>query len=211
MGIQVTEQLKKTKWQQKREASYLALIDSAMRKFHEHGYTPTTIANIVEGTGYTSGAFYYHFKTKADCFWHVLEHRQKQRGDWSRLTDSLDPKTPLREILSRVFAHFEHTNERLDNWLLVMVDFRHQHKDDPNVQERLNAVYHGWHSEIARFVVALQQGGWVATDHDPNTLATQLLAATQGLRAHTLLFQLDPATSQTAIVDMLIKILEQPD
>jgi AcrR family transcriptional regulator len=182
-----------------------------MRKFHEHGYTPTTIADIVEGTGYTSGAFYYHFKTKADCFWQVLEHRQQQRGDWSRITGDLDPSTPLRDILRRVFAHFEHSNERLDNWFLVMVDFRHQHKDDPDVQERLNAVYQGWHSEIARFVVALQHGGWVAADHDPNALATQLLAATQGLRAHTLLFQLDPAASQAAIVDMLGKILEQPD
>lgn len=93
----------------------------------------------------------------------------------------------------------------------MIVDFRHQHKNDPGVQERLNATYRSWHDEIARFVTALQDGDWITTDHDPHRLATQLFAATQGIRAHATLYELDAATVQPLLVDMLVKILEQPD
>ncbi|HEX3737923.1 MAG TPA: TetR family transcriptional regulator [Solirubrobacterales bacterium] len=51
----------KTKWQQKREASHAALVDSAMHRFHEQGYAATRVEDIVAGTGYSSGAFYFHF------------------------------------------------------------------------------------------------------------------------------------------------------
>jgi len=59
-----------------------------------------------QGTGYTSGAFYFQFKNKADCFWHVVAHRERLRGDWaSEITRGLDPATAgLEDVLARTFA-----------------------------------------------------------------------------------------------------------
>jgi AcrR family transcriptional regulator len=202
---------KKTKWQVKREASYLALVDSAMRQFHNRGYEKTRIEDILEGTGYTSGAFYFHFKNKADCFWHAIEHRQNQRGDWSQLTTGLTPETtPTIEILDRVFGHFTTIHEGMHYWPLVMVDFFNQHRNDPDQQERFEAVYIRWHAEIVRFVTALQHGGWVNPSRDPDTLATQLFAATEGFRVHTALYNRNPDLMGPALVELLASILKQP-
>jgi TetR/AcrR family transcriptional repressor of nem operon len=203
---------KKTKWQVKRETSYEALVDSAMRRFHDLGYAATRVEDIVEGTGYTGGAFYFHFKSKADCFWHVIEHRQRRRGDWaSTVTRGLDPATTsLEEVLARVFARFAEAEQGISVWVLVMVDFFQQHRDDPEAHARLTAVYERWHAEIEQFVVALQRDHWVATERDAHTLTTQLLAATEGLTAHARMYALDPATVQRALIDMLVRLLKEP-
>ena len=207
--MQPAEMKKRTKWQEKREASYQALVDSAMRQFHNRGYDKTRLEDILEGTGYTSGAFYFHFKNKADSFWHAIEHRQRKRGDWSQITAGLDPATTsLTEILTRVFGHFTAIHEGMHYWPLVMVDFYNQHRDDPVVQERFKAVYQCWHADIARFVATLQQRGWVDRERNPDILATQLFAATEGFRVHTALYTLDPDAAGTALVELLAAILE---
>jgi AcrR family transcriptional regulator len=196
---------RRTKWDAKREASYEALVDSAMRRFHERGYAATRVEDIVAGTGYTSGAFYFHFPNKTECFWHVLERREQLRGDWSHVLDGLDPKTTgVEEVLERVFAYFAEALDGLNEWILVMVDFHQQHRDDAVAQTRLAEIYARWHGELARFVAGLQAGGWVAADRDPDRLATQLFAATEGLAAHASLYG---ASTQDALIDMLVRIL----
>lgn len=207
MTIQAGER-RKTKWQQKREASYLALVEAAMRRFHEHGYAATRVEDIVEGTGYTAGAFYFHFKGKADCFWHVIEHRQKLRGDWSKIADGLDPETtPLAAVLAKLFVDFTEKLDGLNNWFLVMVDFSHQH-DDAETKRRLREVYARWHAELESFVTSLQDGGWIALDRDPHLLTTQLFAVSEGLNAHAALYGIDPTHAEQALIDALIRILE---
>lgn len=199
---------KKTKWQAKREASYLALVESAMRQFHARGYALTRVEDVVAGTGYTSGAFYFHFKNKTECFWHVIEHRQRLRGDWSRVTEGLDPSTAsLADVLGRVFAHFRAVDGGFGNWFLVMVDFHQQHRDDADAVERLRVIYDSWHADVARFVGALQQGGWISPARDADTIAAQLFAATEGFQAHATLYSFDAGT---ALADLLVRILEGP-
>ncbi len=202
----------KTKWQVKREASLDALVRSAMRCFHERGYAATRVEDIVEGTGYTSGAYYFHFKNKADCFWQVIAYREKLRGDWpSEILDGLDPAgTGLEQVLGRVFARFAATEDGVSAWVLVMVDFFQQHRHDPDAQTMLADTYRRWHDGLTGFITALQQGGWVGADRDPDLLATQVFAATEGLTTHARLYGIDDATFQPALIDMLIRLLEEP-
>lgn len=200
---------KKTKWQQKRESSYRALVDSAMRRFHERGYNATSVEDIVAGTGYTSGAFYFHFKGKADCFWHVVAHRRQLRGDWSQIAAGLDPAvTPLETVLERLLAHFAESLDGLNDWFLVMVDFSRQRKTEAGTAAHFREFYAGWHAELERFVRSLQEGGWVAANRDPYLLTTQLFAAAEGLGAHATLYEIDPEHARTALLDMLARILK---
>jgi AcrR family transcriptional regulator len=196
---------KKTKWQVKREASLDALVRSAMRRFREDGYAATRVEDIVEGTGYTSGAYYFHFKNKADCFWQVVAHRERLRGDWpTELIDGLDPATTsLEQVLDHVFAHFAAVEDGASGWVLVMVDFHQQHRHDPDAQTRLADTYKRWHQGIARFITALQHGGWVDPDRNPDLLATQVFAYTEGTIAHTSLYRLD----QPGLIDGLVRLL----
>jgi AcrR family transcriptional regulator len=49
------------------------LIETARRLFHEHGYTATGIAQILDAADAGSGSLYYFFPTKEDLLLAVLE------------------------------------------------------------------------------------------------------------------------------------------
>ncbi len=49
------------------------LVETARRLFHEHGYTATGIAQILDAADARSGSLYYFFPTKEDLLLAVLE------------------------------------------------------------------------------------------------------------------------------------------
>jgi hypothetical protein len=92
-------------------------------------------------------------------------------------------------------------------WVLVMVDFFQQHRDDPETRPRFAAIYERWLGELARFVIALQAGGWVDPERDPNVLATKALAYHEGLATHANLYSIEPAAFQAALKEGLVELL----
>jgi len=199
----------RTKWDAKREASRAALLDAAMRSFAERGYAATTVADIAGPAGHTSGAFYFHFKDKSECFWAVVERREELRGEWwVQALEGLDPEsTSLEQVLGRALAHFEASLEGVSGWVLVMVDFHQQHRDDAEVGDRMAAVYRRWHAELSQFVSALAAGGWIEAGRDPDALATQLFAFAEGVLVHERLYGLDPRAAQEAMTTGLVRLL----
>lgn len=200
----------RTKWDAKLEASYAALVESAMRSFHEKGYAGTSVADIVTGAGYTPGAFYHHFTNKADCFWHVVAYREKLRGDWSTLASETDPSAVTLEVLlERVFAHFAKSLGGFTEWVLVMVDFHQQHRDDPEALARLAEIYGRWRDDVRRFIDALAARHWIEPPRDPGMLAQQVFALTEGLIVHTALYVRaeNAARVQRTLIDGLARLL----
>jgi AcrR family transcriptional regulator len=53
------------------------LVEAARRLFHEHGYTATGIAHILDAAEARSGSLYYFFPTKEDLLLAVLEKYQE--------------------------------------------------------------------------------------------------------------------------------------
>jgi AcrR family transcriptional regulator len=199
----------KTKWQQKREASHAALVDSAMHRFHERGYAATRVEDIVAGTGYTAGAFYFHFDNKADCFWHVIRYREELLGSWwEGALDGVDPNSAsLEQVLARAFAHFAEALDGLTEGVLVMAGFHAQHRAEPEAMARLAEVYGRWRLQLERFVAALAEGGWIDPGRDPVVLATQMFAFGEGMTVHARIYSLDEETVQAALIDGLVRLL----
>ena len=205
--MQVSEQ-PKSKHQLRREASYRALLDSAMESFADKGYAATTLEDIVAPTPYTTGAFYYHFTNKADCFWHVIEHRERLRQQWQAFPADFEPsKATLEEMIDQALGDLAADMRGRTAWVLVMVDFFQQHRSDPDIGPRLAAVHRRWVDELARFVKALQAGGWVDPDRDPQRLATHALAYHEGLAAHANMYGIDPQTFQSQVREGLLRLL----
>jgi AcrR family transcriptional regulator len=57
------------------------LLERARLVFEAKGFNAATIEEIVEGAGYTRGAFYAHFKDKADIFWELAEQEDQAAFD----------------------------------------------------------------------------------------------------------------------------------
>jgi AcrR family transcriptional regulator len=202
----------KTKWQVKREASHEALVGSAMHRFHTQGYAATTVEDVVEGTGYTTGAFYFHFRNKRDCFWHVIEHRQALRaGWWEEVLADVDPvETSLEEALRSAMHQLSEKMQGTNAWILVMVDFYEQEGRDEEVGARLASVYASWIGELARFVDALRAGGWQISGMDSRQVATRVLAYVDGLVTHATAFRLPAEENQRALSEGLLRLFGAP-
>lgn len=197
-----------TKWEQKRAASRQAIVEAAVRRFHDDGYAATRVEDIVAGTGYTKGAFYFHFANKLECFWAAVEQREELRGDWATVADGFDRKSAsLEEVLRAAFAHFAERLDGLNAWVLVMVDCYQQHRDDADVRAHLEQIYARWQDELRRFLAALQRGGWISAERDLALLATETFAFAEGLTTHAHVYRLDPARYEAALFDGLVGLL----
>jgi AcrR family transcriptional regulator len=196
----------KTKFDLRREASYEALVISAMRCFYERGYTATRVDDIAAGAGHTSGAVYYHFGSKAGAFWAVDEFRRARRAGWENVVEGLDPATPLEQIVRRVFGGFGEALEGLHAWTLVAADFRHSHRDDSEAMARLAALYSSWIDELTGFVERLQKGGWVDPALDPRLVAKIDFGFVEGMSAHAIVFSLPAAELRETLVAGVLRI-----
>lgn len=196
------------KQQLRREASYKALVESALRVFHERGYAAATVNEIVEPTPYSAGAFYYHFDNKTDCFWHVIAYRNQMRGDWYAVPDGMTPEnTTLTEVVADALGRLATSLRGYTAWTLVMVDFYQQHRDEPDTRAKLSELYDDWIDQVGRFMRNLQAGGWIASDRDPDLIATQVLAFQEGLSIHKNVFSFEDTLFQRASVDGLPRLL----
>jgi AcrR family transcriptional regulator len=96
------------------------LMAFAVHRFAEHGYHPTSVAEIVQALGVGKGVFYWYFSSKEELFGeilrdaqHDLRRRQQQAID--------DASTPLERIERGVRASMEWSAEHRD--LLTLFQF----------------------------------------------------------------------------------------
>ncbi len=56
------------KTKEEAEKTRLLILDTALKVFHEKGYSGSTLVDIAKGIDLTKGAIYWHFKSKVDLF-----------------------------------------------------------------------------------------------------------------------------------------------
>ena len=62
-----------TKMAERKQAHRARFLEAAIALFGKHGYHATTVPMIVEGSGSSTGGFYFYFRNKEDVFAAVLE------------------------------------------------------------------------------------------------------------------------------------------
>jgi AcrR family transcriptional regulator len=128
-------------------ANRRVLLDAAGLVFRELGYGGASIDAIAERAGFTKGAVYSHFDSKADLFLSLLEERIARRAQ-----DQLDAVAPpdgdppdVAELFRRVYEI-----SRADpQWHLALLEFRVVAARDPG----LNARYAKAHRQAIAGVV----------------------------------------------------------
>lgn len=198
-------ELQKNKFQLKRETTYRQLIEAGLACFLEKGFAATRIEDIVERAGFTRGAFYFHFKTKEEVFFQILEQRARLRSGWIEVPRNYNKEeTTLPQVLSKCLIELESRMKDDRKWFMVLIDFYWQTKEDPEACSKLSEHYQAWMVEIAEFVDVLKEGGWVANDKDSGQIAAQMWAFSEGYSATTYLFgEFNPKTLLTGFVKLL--------
>jgi len=191
-----------TKFELRRDATRQALIRHGVERFPVKGYSATTIADLVRDTGHTSGAFYFHFRSKEDFFVEVLRGAAGVReGWWEPVTDPAN--ATLEAALGASLARLDDSDGGGPAWVNLVADFMQSARHRPDLIAEVRTMHRGWIAELRRFIDVARDRGLARTDLSPDELAERVLAVTDGFELHGALYELPGE----GIFDVLVRLL----
>jgi AcrR family transcriptional regulator len=121
------------------------LLQAAERRFFVHGYHGTTLDDIADDAGYTKGAVYSTFKSKAGLFLALFDEVMERRlGDLRELlAPHDDDDARFGAIASRP------VDERDTQFLLLSIEFWTHAAREPAVLEEFSARYRSFRASLA--------------------------------------------------------------
>lgn len=85
------------------------ILHHAARLLREHGYAAVSLRQIAKDVNIKAGSIYYHFPSKEDLLFHVLEEGLRQIvHEVDKAVAALPPDTPFRERLRAVVRSHLH-------------------------------------------------------------------------------------------------------
>ena len=154
-----------------------ALLDAAGRVFRRDGYAGATIDAIADDAGFTKGAVYSHFGSKADLFLSLLEERIEARA--RQQADHLEEHRAPDDIAT--FIETVWLPARSDRaWRLVVLEFRLVAARDETLQKRYAAAHRRTIDGVARSIENLFERLGCTPARPPSQLAALVLALDVG-------------------------------
>jgi AcrR family transcriptional regulator len=150
------------------------LLDTATRLFAEHGYHPTSVADIVDGVGVGKGVFYWYFESKEQLF---LELMARARDDMrlAQVAFIADEPDPVRRLEGGIRASLDWLESHRDVIALFQIA-----SVDTRFVGALRAAQEDEAAQLATHLKdAIAIGG--IPDGDPLVLAHAVLGAVEAL------------------------------
>ena len=158
------------------------LLHAAFEEIHRTGFQAASVDAILAHTGVTKGALYYHFPTKTDLGYAVVEEviRQRILQRWGH--DVREGEDPIAHLIEKLSFEAKHRwpLEALQVGCPVNNLANEMSPIDEGFRQRIGQVFHDWKSIIARMIHQGQQSGHVRTDVKPEHVATFFVAAIEG-------------------------------
>ena len=166
------------------------LLDAAERRFFVQGYHGTTLDDIADEAGYTKGAVYSTFKSKAGLFLALFDEVMERRLE--ELRALLDPHEDDDARFRALAA--SPVDERNTQFLLLAIEFWTHAAREPAVLEAFSARYRRFRDSLAELgpknsslgserwaIVTLALANGLALERliDPAGVPTDLMAAVQ--------------------------------
>jgi AcrR family transcriptional regulator len=117
-----------------RDRTRTLLVQAARRVFLRHGYHAATLDAVAEEAGFTKGAVYSAFDSKADLFLAVLDERvaSRVREIESAGAIAVTPGAHAEALARQFVATIEHDPQ----WSAVVIEFWAHASRDPDLRAR---------------------------------------------------------------------------
>jgi TetR/AcrR family transcriptional repressor of nem operon len=158
------------------------ILDAAARLIHLQGYHSTSLDDVLKESGVGKGNFYYHFKSKEDLGYAIID--RVMQGFLRRTLEpvfadpSEDPIAQIHAFLDRVLDHQRQRNCvggcPIGNLASELSDVHE------GFRRRLSGIFAEWRVKLAEALRRGQETGSVREDADPSALAQFLVAALEG-------------------------------
>ena len=158
------------------------LLQAAFEEIHRSGFRAASVDAILARTGVTKGALYYHFPTKTQLGYAVVEEviRQRILQRWGHvLEETEDSIAHLIEKL-RYEAKHRWPLDALQVGCPVNNLANEMSPIDEGFRQRIEHVFQDWRGIIARLIQQGQKSGHVRADVNATQVATFFVAAVEG-------------------------------
>jgi AcrR family transcriptional regulator len=151
------------------------LLAAARREFLAAGYHAATLDKIAAAAGYTKGAVYSRYASKADLFLALLEERIEARAEQNR---AMAAEVSGADELAELVARWAEVQQRDLPWSLLVIEFRVHAARDPELLDRYAAL----HRRTLDGIAAVLGGFLPATADGPSArdVAQAIFAAGTG-------------------------------
>jgi AcrR family transcriptional regulator len=169
------------------------LLEVAERRFYRDGYHGTSLEAITEEAGYTKGAVYSVFESKAGLFLALLDEMIDRRLEEVAAAFAEHPLGPERV---KAFAE-RPVDERAQRWRLLAIEFMVHAAREPELLEQFAARYRRMRAGLAELAsetstplgadswaivtLALANGLALERTIDPEAVPDDLMARAQRL------------------------------
>jgi len=153
------------------------LLAAARRVFLERGYYAATLDQIADEAGFSKGAVYSRFASKADMFLALLQERIAERAaqnaDLARRLAGSGDFGAVVDLAMRA----EHG---APGWRLLVTEFRVHAARDPELNRRYAALHARTVDGVARVLAAVSKEGAEGLPFPPRQLAELMLTIETG-------------------------------
>lgn len=156
------------------------ISEVAFQCFTQNGYKATTIAQLVQASGMSKGAFYHHFKSKQEVYEHVVETfflAYYKELDWSEVAEL--PLKQVLEVIPQRFSEFIREVKRFTQGEVskYYVLFFEAFANIPTFRTTAQAFYSGFKALLCEKLLAET----TATAQEAEIEATRTIALYEGL------------------------------
>jgi AcrR family transcriptional regulator len=167
---------------QSKQHTRAAVLAAAREVFARDGFHGATLDRVAEQAGFTKGAVYSAFDSKADLFLAVYEARVAERSVRAR-----EPHDGLEESVRAAAEEWREIMREQRDWSAALTEFWVHASRDPHLRERFGAAHRAWRTTIAAAIedAAAAEGRELPASGEH--LATMILALGNGLVLENLL------------------------
>jgi AcrR family transcriptional regulator len=153
------------------------LLAAARRVFLERGYFAATLDQIADEAGFSKGAVYSRFASKADMFLALLEDRIAERaGQNAQLAEDLAGTGNFAAVIDLA----ERAERGSPGWRLLVTEFRIHAARDPELNRRYAALHARTVDGVAQVLAAVSKEGAEGLPFPPRQLAELMLTIETG-------------------------------
>lgn len=180
------------------------LLEAARKVFSKHGYYAATLDQVAEAAGFSKGAVYSQFDSKADLFLALYEARIEQRiAQLPAIRIGTGSTAAALESFSTQW--FDSARADVDFQLLIM-EFRLHVARNPQLRERYIEIYDRLRQAVAQAAAAALARNHLSAVMSPEDLTRLQMAIGPGL---LLAQQLEPESFPEPLLALFNRALLQ--
>jgi TetR/AcrR family transcriptional repressor of nem operon len=157
------------------------IVGHATLLMYEKGYAKTTIDDVIAAAGVTKGSFYFHFSSKEELGYAVIENASDHiLGSLKRILDRSD-LTPYERI-EAMLAEIQGIVEAADcsrGCIMGNLALETSNVND-GFRERLAQAFRSWSELIASELEKMKEAGELPSDFDSAAYADFAISALEG-------------------------------